>query len=128
MYKIGEVYFRLLGANGFHAKAKNERFTAVGWRCCQNLKNENFTPLFGRLRQKENCTKKRTARAPRLFFLVQEIKALIILHKLRSKYMRKHKVESRLLFHERLFNASRIKENKAVPPLGKKRVIHDVTP
>ena len=24
-YKIGEVHFRLLGANGFHAKAKNEK-------------------------------------------------------------------------------------------------------
>ena len=25
LYKIGEVHFRLLGANGFHAKAKNEK-------------------------------------------------------------------------------------------------------
>ena len=36
--------------------------------------------------------------------------------------MRKHKVESRLLCYEQLFNASRIKENKTVPPLGKKKV------
>ena len=26
LYKIGEVHFRLLGTNGFHVKAKNERF------------------------------------------------------------------------------------------------------
>ena len=48
---MGEVYFRLLGTDGLHAKAKNERFTAVGSRCRQNLKNEYFTSLFGRLRQ-----------------------------------------------------------------------------
>ena len=51
LYKIGEVHFRLLGTNGFHARAKNERFTAAGLRCRQNLKNENFTSSFGRLRQ-----------------------------------------------------------------------------
>ena len=45
----------------------------------------------------------------------------IILHKLRSKYMRKHKVESRLLCYEPLFNASRIKENKTVPPWVRKK-------
>ena len=53
LYKVGEVHFRLLGANGFHIKnMKNERFAAAGSRCRQNLKNENFTPLFGRLRKK----------------------------------------------------------------------------
>ena len=51
LYKIGEVYFRLLGTNGFHVKAKNERFTAASSRCRQNLKYENFTSSFGRLRQ-----------------------------------------------------------------------------
>ena len=51
-YKIGEVHFRLLGTNGFHVKAKNGRFAAAGSRCPQNLKYENFTSLFGRLRQK----------------------------------------------------------------------------
>jgi len=50
LYKIGEVHFRLLGTNGFHVKAKNQRFTAAGSRCRQNLKDENFTS-FGRLRQ-----------------------------------------------------------------------------
>ena len=51
LYKIGEVHFRLLGTNGFHAKTKNESFTVAGSRCRQNLKNENFTSSFGRLRQ-----------------------------------------------------------------------------
>ena len=37
--------------NGFHVKAKNERFTAASSRCRQNLKYENFTSSFGRLRQ-----------------------------------------------------------------------------
>ena len=49
--KIGEVYFRLLGMNTFHVKVKNERFTAAGSHCRQNLKNENLMS-FGRLRQK----------------------------------------------------------------------------
>ena len=75
LYKIGEVHFRLLGTNGFYARAKNERFTAAGSRCLQNLKNENLTSSFGRLR--ENCTKKRAARAARLFFLIQPIKSFI---------------------------------------------------
>ena len=51
LYKIGGVQFRLLGTNGFHVKAKNERFTAAGLRCRQNLKYENFTSSFGTLRQ-----------------------------------------------------------------------------
>ena len=42
--KKGEVYrFRLLGRNGFHVKAKNARFSAAGFRRCQNLKHENFS-------------------------------------------------------------------------------------
>ena len=52
LYKIDEVHFRLFGTNDFHAKAKNERFTAAGSRCRLNLKNENFVSSFGRLRQK----------------------------------------------------------------------------
>ena len=32
--ETGEV----LGTNGFHVKAENERFTAAGWRCRQNMK------------------------------------------------------------------------------------------
>ena len=75
---IGEAYFRLLGGtNGFHAKAENERFSAVGLGCRQNPKHENFNSSFGRLRQK-NCSKKRrVARATRLFLSIQPIKLLI---------------------------------------------------
>ena len=51
LYETGEVHFRLLGTNGIHAKAENERFSAAGSRCRQNLKLENFTSSFGRLRQ-----------------------------------------------------------------------------
>ena len=51
LYKIGELHFRLLGKNGFHVKAKSERFTGATPRCRQNLKYENFTSSFSRLRQ-----------------------------------------------------------------------------
>ena len=43
-YKVGEVYFRLLGTNGFHVKAENEEFTAVGSLRRQNLKRELTQP------------------------------------------------------------------------------------
>ena len=76
LYKIDGVHFRLLGTNGFHVKAKNERFTAASSRCRQNLKYENFTSSFGRLRQ-NTAPKKRAARAARLFFFIQPIKSLI---------------------------------------------------
>ena len=52
LYKIGEVHFRMFDTNGFHVKAKNERFTAAGSRCRQNLKFENLMSSFGRLRRK----------------------------------------------------------------------------
>ena len=52
LYKICEVHFCLVDTNGIHVKAENERFTAAGLRCRQNLKHENFTSSFGRLRQK----------------------------------------------------------------------------
>ena len=50
--RIGEVYFRWIGTNGFHVKEENERFTAAVSRCRQNLKYEKFTSSFDRLRQK----------------------------------------------------------------------------
>ena len=52
LYKKGELHFRLLGTNGFHAKAKSERFTVASSPCRQNLKYENFTSSLGRLRRK----------------------------------------------------------------------------
>ena len=51
LYKIGGVHFRFLGTDGFHVKAKNERFSPASSCCRQNLKYENFTSSFGRLRQ-----------------------------------------------------------------------------
>ena len=44
-------YYILRRNSGFHVKAKSERFTAASLRCRQNLKYENFTSSFGRLRQ-----------------------------------------------------------------------------
>ena len=41
LYTMGGVQIRLLGTNGFHVKAKNERSTAASFRCRQNLKYEN---------------------------------------------------------------------------------------
>lgn len=52
IYEIGEVYFRLLGTNGFHAKAENERLTASAWHYRPNLKYENFTSSFARVIQR----------------------------------------------------------------------------
>ena len=74
LFKIDEVHFRLLGTNGFHVKAKNGRFSAAGSRCRQNLKYLNF--VIWQTTSK-NCTKKRAARAARLFSLIQPIKSLI---------------------------------------------------
>ena len=62
LYKIGEVHFRLIGADGFHVRDKNERFTAAGSRCRQNLKYVIWQTTS------QNCTKKRAARAARLCF------------------------------------------------------------
>ena len=63
-------------ANGFHAKAKNERFNATSSRCRQSLKYENS--LCHRLADYvKYLHQKRAARAARVFFLVQPIKSLI---------------------------------------------------
>ena len=75
LYETGEVRFCLFGTNGFHAKAETQKFIAVGLHCRQNLKYEIFTPRSGTLRQ--NCSKKRAARAARLSLLIKPIKSLI---------------------------------------------------
>ena len=77
LYKIGELHFRLLVTNGFHVKAKSERFTAASSRCCQNLKYENFTSSFGLADFVKTLHQKRAARAARLFLFIQPIKSLI---------------------------------------------------
>ena len=70
------MHFRLLGTNGFHVKAKNERFTAATSCCRQNLKYENFTSSFWQITSK-HCTKKRAARVALLYFFIPPIKSLI---------------------------------------------------
>ena len=69
LYKIGES-FRLLGTNGVPVKAENEKFTAAGSRC------RKFHVVVWQASSK-NCTKKRAARAARLFFLIQPIISLV---------------------------------------------------
>ena len=46
LYEMGEVSFLVIGRNSFNVKAENERFTAAGSCCCQNLKFENSTSSF----------------------------------------------------------------------------------
>ena len=47
MYKIGKIQFHLLGANRFHAKAKNERFTAAASHCRPRTSNiKTFTSSY----------------------------------------------------------------------------------
>ena len=53
LYKLGEVYFRLLGTNGFHVKAEKERFTAAGSRCRQNLDDAVWSRHVSRRRPEE---------------------------------------------------------------------------
>ena len=38
LYKIGEVHFRMLGTNGSHVKAENEKYSATNSRCRQTHK------------------------------------------------------------------------------------------
>ena len=57
LFHVGHVVqnrrsaFSLAWSSGFHVKAKNERFTAASSCCLQNLKYENLTPSFARIRQ-----------------------------------------------------------------------------
>ena len=76
LYKICEVHFRLLGTHAFHVKTESDWFSVTSSRCHQNLKYENFTSPFGRLRQ-NIVAKKRAARVARLVFFIQPIKSLI---------------------------------------------------
>ena len=55
--EMGEaVSIHLSSKNGLHVKVKNERFTAPGSACRQNLKFENGTSSFGRLRHRNGLT------------------------------------------------------------------------
>ena len=48
--EMGEVYFLLVGTNGFQGNTENEKFTAAGLRCSRKLKFECFTSSFYSLR------------------------------------------------------------------------------
>ena len=77
LYKIGEAHFRFLGTSGYHVKAKNERFSAAGSRCRQNLKVNMKIRVVAWPTTSKICSKKRAERAAWLFFLIQLIKSLI---------------------------------------------------
>lgn len=62
LFKIREVHFRLLGRNGFHVKAENEREKKISRR---------------HLATSKSCTRKGAAQGARLFFLVLPIISLI---------------------------------------------------
>ena len=46
LHESSEVSFPLIGTTDFHVKAENERFTAAGSSCRQNVQFENFTSLL----------------------------------------------------------------------------------
>ena len=71
LYKIDGVHFRLLGANGFHIKAKKKRTTVASSRCRQKFHVVVWQTMS------KHITKKRAARAAPLFFFIQPIKSLI---------------------------------------------------
>ena len=72
---MGGVHFRLLGTNGFQVKAKKESFTAASSSCRQNLICKFHVVVWQTTAK--HSTKKRAARAARLFFFIQPMKSLI---------------------------------------------------
>ena len=68
-YSMLVMLLPLIGTNDFHVKAENERFTAAGSSCRQNIQFENFTSLFRRLLQ----INVRASSVARLFFRIQPI-------------------------------------------------------
>ena len=71
LYKLGEVYFRLLGMIGFHVKGENDRFSAAVRTSNMKISRLPLADYVKKLHQK------RSAHAARLFFLIQPIKSLI---------------------------------------------------
>ena len=68
LHRIGKVQYRLLGTDGCHVKAKNEGFTAAGWRR-RNIKYQYFMSSFGRLRQKKEKEQKAYCTFSTIYFL-----------------------------------------------------------
>ena len=67
---VAEVHFRWLGANGFHVKEKNKRFTAAGALSLERQMRKCYVVIYQTT--SKNCTGKHAARAARLFFLVHQ--------------------------------------------------------
>lgn len=73
LYKMGEVSFHLIGANGFHACKSKE------WRiyCCELVLSSEPQKMKVS-RDLVDCVKReRASRAARFFFLIQPIKSTI---------------------------------------------------
>ena len=68
LYKIEELYIRILCTNAFHAKAENEQFTAEG-SPRQNLHDENFMSSY-LPEYVKTIASKRVVRAAQLFFIL----------------------------------------------------------
>ena len=75
LYQIGEESFHLIGTNGFHVRSGNEKFTAVGSRCRQNLKFETVQLLFDHV--KEMCLNA-CCTSSAIIFLIQPIISLLL--------------------------------------------------
>ena len=76
MYKIGEEQFLLLGTNGFHVKAKNERYLLLRARVVVRISKMKIS----RRRLADYVTKlhqKHAASPARSFSLIQPTKSLI---------------------------------------------------
>ena len=69
LYKIEELYIRILGTTAFHVKAENEQFTAVGSPLCQNLHYENLRSSYLPEYVKKIASK-RVVRAAQLCFIL----------------------------------------------------------
>ena len=72
--KKGEVFFHLIGTNGFHVKAKNDLLLRA--RVVVRTSNMKISPRRSADYVKK-LHQKRAARAARLFFFIQPIKSLI---------------------------------------------------
>ena len=76
LYKVGEVYFRLLGTNGFSCKGREWKIYCCGLALSSEPQIREFHVVIWQT-MSTNCAWKRAARAARLFFLIQPMKSLI---------------------------------------------------
>ena len=109
VHKIAKVSCRLiLPQMVFVSAAKNGRFTVAGSRYRQNLTYENFTALFGRLRQKLHQIVCRTCRTPSTIIFPHSTNQIIDLWRCRCR-SRRHSLINFLLID------TLMKENYILP-------------